>query len=206
MRRPSPKAFAAALLAALLAGGASAAPDILDRGANHFLTGRLDSAIAFFTGVLKDNPRNSRAKEILANCLVIRGKEALRDGQYAQAWAALDKAKAYFPDNRELVTLSLLAQLETRAPTPGLLISTSAVSLDASAETAAVLDCLFGEGACAKGGRYAIHIVKEGETMAEIAIRYYNDLNQWEKIWAANPHINNPHRLEKGMRLMIPLD
>ncbi|PJA11444.1 MAG: hypothetical protein COX65_10440 [Elusimicrobia bacterium CG_4_10_14_0_2_um_filter_56_8] len=65
---------------------------------------------------------------------------------------------------------------------------------------------LFGDGPCSKGGRYAVHIVRKGETMAEIAIKYYKDMTKWEKIWGANPQIPNPHRLEKGMKLLIPLD
>lgn len=201
----SPDLLAAAALALFCASAAAQqAADPLDKGASLFLSGKLDGAVSFFSGAVKDNPADSRAKEILGYCLVIKGKESLRDGRPAQALVALSRAREFLPDNREITTLSLIADLEESAPTPAVPLSTG--TLDASAETRAVLECLFGDGPCAKGGRYAMHIVREGETMAEIAIKYYNDLTLWEKIWAANPQLSNPHRLEKGMRLLIPLN
>lgn len=178
--------------------------DTLARGEDFFLTGKLDYAVNFFSGVVKDNPNDSRAREILGYCLVIKGKEALREGKTAQARVSLARAGDFLPRHPELKTLGLLAELEESAPTPSVPLSTA--TLDTAQETKAVLNCLFGDGECAKGGRYAVHVVREGETMAEIAIRYYNDLALWEKIWAANPQLANPHRLEKGMKLLIPLD
>ena len=83
-------------------------------------------------------------------------------------------------------------------------MAVSSAALDASAELNAVFECIFGGEKCAKN-KYLVHVVAEGETMAEIAIKYYNDLKLWEEIWAANPRISNPHRLEKGTRLLIPL-
>lgn len=198
--------FRAALLALALfaAAGPLRAQDALDRGAGFFLAGRLDRAINFFSGVLKKNPGDSRAKEILGYCLVIKGKEAMKEGRYAQARAALARAEEFFPQNRDLKMLGLLAELDESAPTPSVPVSTAA--LETTAETGAVFECLFGDGPCARGGRYAVHIVREGETMAGIAIKYYNDMMQWEKIWGANPQLPNPHRLEKGVKLLIPLD
>ncbi|HAN03916.1 MAG: hypothetical protein A2X29_02105 [Elusimicrobia bacterium GWA2_64_40] len=202
MRLPAKLACAlAALAAALLPAGAQ---DALDRGAGLFLSGRLDSAIAFFSGALKENPKDTRAKEILGHCLAIKGKDALREGDYAGARDSLRRAAEIFPRNDSLRTLALLAELDRDAPTPAVPLSTAA--LTTSAETGAVFDCLFGDGDCAKGGRYVIHVVRAGETMAEIAIRYYGDLKLWEKIWGANPQLTNPHRLEKGVKLLIPLD
>jgi len=205
MRRSSPKPAAALLALALLAGTARLdAQDALDRGAGFFLSGRLDSAITFFSGAIKENPRDSRAKEILGHCLAIKGKEALREGRYAEARAALSAAAEAFPRNSDLKLLALLAELDEKAPTPSVTVSTGA--LETAAEMNAVFECLFGDGPCAKGGRYAVHIVREGETMAEIAIKYYGDMSLWEKIWAANPQLPNPHRLEKNIKLLIPLD
>lgn len=202
--RPS-KLRAAFLVPALFAAlSALHAQDTLDRGTGFFLTGRLDSAINFFSGAIKENPRDSRAKEILGYCLVIKGKEALREGRYAEARAALAGAEEFFPLNRDLKMLGLLAELEENAPTPSVPVSTAA--LQTTAETNAVFECFFGDGPCAKGGRYALHIVREGEIMSEIAGKYYNDTTQWEKIWGANPQLPNPHRLEKGVILLIPLD
>lgn len=202
MRRNRPRA--ALLLLALLAAGPLRAQDALDRGAGYFLSGRLDSAITFFSWTIKENPGDSRAKEILGHCLAIKGKEALKEGRYAESREALSGAAEFFPQNRELKMLSLLAELDEKAPTPSIAVSTAALAT--TAETNAIFDCLFGDGPCAKGGRYAVHIVREGETMAEIAIKYYSDLTLWEKIWAANPQLSNPHRLEKNIKLLIPLD
>ncbi len=196
------KVKAVLLFLALPAAGPLNAQDTLDRGAGFFLTGGLDNAIAFFSGAIKDNPKDSRAKEILGYCLVIKGKDALREGRYAEARAALKDAEDFFPQNRDLKMLELLAEMDANAPTPGVEVSTGA--LTTTAETNAVFDCLFGDGPCAKGGRYLVHIVQPGETMAEIAIKYYNDMTKWETIWAANPQISNPHRLEKGQKLLIP--
>lgn len=192
-------------LAALAIAGAAAAapaPEAPDKGEGLFLSGKLDAAINFFSGALKDNPKDARAREVLGYCLVIKGKNALAEGSPVQAQVALARAREFLPENREIRTLSLLAELEQSAPTPGVPVSSG--TLDASAETRAVLECFFGDGPCAKSGRYLVHVVQPGETMAEIAIKYYNDLNQWEKIWKANPQLDNPHRLEKGTRLLIP--
>lgn len=205
MRLSSPKLRAALLsLLFLASAGPLRAQEALDRGAGFFLSGRLDSAITFFTGMVKDNPKDSRAKEILGYCLLIKGKEAIRDGQLTQARAALSAAQEFLPENRDLKILGLLAELDANAPTPSVQISTAV--LVTTEETNAVFECLFADGPCAKGGRYTMHIVREGETMADIAIKYYNDYTKWEKIWAANPQVSNPHRLEKGVRLRIPLD
>lgn len=197
-----------ALLAALLAlpaapASAQSSGDPLDRGAGHFLSGRLDSAIHFFSGTVKENPKDARAAEILGYCLAIKGKDALRVGRSDEALPALQRAAELLPANREIRALALLAELENDVPTPAVPVSTGA--LDTAAFTGAVFDCLFGEGACAKSGRYVVHVVLEGETMAEIAIKYFQDMTRWEIIWGANPQLPNPHRLEKGTRLLIPL-
>ncbi|MDA8132712.1 MAG: LysM peptidoglycan-binding domain-containing protein [Elusimicrobia bacterium] len=192
------------LLAALAAlPPALAAQDALDRGTTFFLTGRLERAIDFFSGAVRRYPKDSRAREILGHCLVIKAKDSLRAGDNLAAKEALKRASAIFPDSRDVKVLSLLAELDGNAPTPEVPVSTA--TLGTGPDVAAVLDCFFGDGPCARGGRYLVHIVQPGETMAEIAIKYYNDLNQWEKIWAANPQLQNPHRLEKGMKLLIPM-
>lgn len=195
--------FPAALLyLALLASVPLNAQEALDRGTGFFLSGRLDSAIDFFSGAIKENPRDARAKEILGYCLVIKGKDALREGRYSEARAALKRAEEFLPQNRDLKLLGLMAELDESAPTPAVRISTAA--LLTTTETNAVFECFFGDGPCAKKGRYTVHIVQAGETMTEIAIKYLGDMSQWEKIWAANPQLQNPHRLEKGTKLLIP--
>ena len=195
---------AALWLALFLYGAPLAAQGAMDRGAALFLSGKMDGAIAFFTKAIKDNPNDSCAREILGDCLVIKGKEAILARQYAAGRAALEKAAEFLPENHDLKMMILLAELDENAPSEA--ISISSTSLDETAENNAVSERLFGEGQCAKGGKYVFHIVQKGETMAGIAIQYYNDFTQWEKIWAVNPQISNPHRLENGTRLMIPLD
>ena len=49
-----------------------------------------------------------------------------------------------------------------------------------------------------------VHRVKNGESLAAIAVRYYGNEN-WEKIHKANLNIlPNPNRLKVGMELVIP--
>ncbi|OHE79313.1 MAG: hypothetical protein A2107_11865 [Verrucomicrobia bacterium GWF2_62_7] len=192
--------FSAAV--ALAAAPAAAQQDALEPGARLFLRGNVDGAVNFFTDALRENPLDARAKDMLANCLVIKAKEDIGAKKYAQGRAALEKAAGMLPGRRDLRMLGLLAELEENAPSPEVAVSSAA--LDASAELNAVFECIFGGEKCAKN-KYLVHVVAEGETMAEIAIKYYNDLKLWEEIWAANPRISNPHRLEKGTRLLIPL-
>lgn len=192
--------IAAAVLA--LAAGAGAQQDAMDPGARLFLRGNVEGAVNFFTDAVRENPLDARAKDLLANCLVIKAKEDFGAKKYAQGRESLAKAEGLLPGRRDLRLLNLLAELEQNAPSEDVALSSAA--LDAAAETSAVFECIFGGDKCAKG-KYLLHVVAEGETMAEIAIKYYNDLTLWEKIWAANPRISNPHRLEKGTRLIIPL-
>ncbi|MFQ5840315.1 MAG: hypothetical protein ACE5HK_06310 [Candidatus Methylomirabilales bacterium] len=52
----------------------------------------------------------------------------------------------------------------------------------------------------------ALHRVEPGDFLFLIAGYYYNDPNQWERIYRANrDRIKNPHRIEKGLVLRIPL-
>jgi len=49
------------------------------------------------------------------------------------------------------------------------------------------------------------HTVGKGESLSEIAIRYYGDGKRWNEIYAANKEIiTNPDLLEAGMVLRIP--
>lgn len=192
----------AAALLPLFRAASGARPDALDPGARLFLSGDVEGAANLFDGAVRENPMDPRAKELLANCLVIKAKEDIGAKKYASGRAALAKAAAFFPARRDLKMLDLLAELEENAPSGNVAVSSSA--LDASAETNAVFECIFGGDKCAKG-RYTVHVVAEGETMSIIAIKYYKDETLWERIWGANPRIGNPHRLEKGTRLIIPL-
>lgn len=47
------------------------------------------------------------------------------------------------------------------------------------------------------------YVVKEGDTIYEIAARYLSKPWQWRKIWRDNPHIKNPKRLYPGTVLKL---
>ena len=49
------------------------------------------------------------------------------------------------------------------------------------------------------------HTVQKGDTLFQLARRYYNDQSRWKDIWEANRGtIDNPDKLRVGMRLVIP--
>jgi nucleoid-associated protein YgaU len=50
-----------------------------------------------------------------------------------------------------------------------------------------------------------IHVVQAGETLGQIALRYYGDANRWQRIYDANrAQIPDPNALTIGTRLNIP--
>jgi nucleoid-associated protein YgaU len=51
----------------------------------------------------------------------------------------------------------------------------------------------------------AVHVVQSGETLGQIAMRYYGDANRWQAIYDANRgQLPSPNALSVGMRLTIP--
>ncbi|HZR97887.1 MAG TPA: LysM peptidoglycan-binding domain-containing protein [Chloroflexota bacterium] len=51
----------------------------------------------------------------------------------------------------------------------------------------------------------AVHVVQAGETLGQIALRYYGDANRWQVIYDANRgQLPSPNALAVGMRLTIP--
>jgi NitT/TauT family transport system substrate-binding protein len=49
------------------------------------------------------------------------------------------------------------------------------------------------------------YTVEAGDTLSHLALRYYRDPRKWEKIYEANKqHMNNPHYIYVGQRLIIP--
>jgi nucleoid-associated protein YgaU len=51
----------------------------------------------------------------------------------------------------------------------------------------------------------AVHIVQAGETLGQIALRYYGDANRWQAIYEANRgQLPSPNALAVDMRLTIP--
>ena len=54
-------------------------------------------------------------------------------------------------------------------------------------------------------GAQNVHEVRAGETLGQIALRYYGDANRWQRIYDANrAAIPNPNALNVGTRLTIP--
>jgi hypothetical protein len=47
------------------------------------------------------------------------------------------------------------------------------------------------------------HNVRRGDTLWGISGRYYNNPYQWPRIWAQNPHIQNPHWLYPGDQVRL---
>jgi nucleoid-associated protein YgaU len=49
------------------------------------------------------------------------------------------------------------------------------------------------------------HIVRPGETLSAISVKYYGSASKMRKILDANPRtLENPNSLKPGMKLMIP--
>jgi tetratricopeptide (TPR) repeat protein len=52
-----------------------------------------------------------------------------------------------------------------------------------------------------------VHIVKHGETLGQISLRYFQTTQAWQKIFRANQNkIEDPSILQEGMELIIPKD
>lgn len=50
-----------------------------------------------------------------------------------------------------------------------------------------------------------IHIIRKGDTLYGLARQYYGDSSRWKEIWTANKdHLQDPNRLEVGLKLIIP--
>jgi nucleoid-associated protein YgaU len=55
------------------------------------------------------------------------------------------------------------------------------------------------------GANTAVHVVQAGETLGQIALRYYGDANRWQAIYDANRgQLPSPNALAVNMRLTIP--
>ena len=65
-----------------------------------------------------------------------------------------------------------------------------------------------GQGAAAVLGQAtpttpSVHVVKRGDTLAEIAERYYNTLYAWPKVWSYNPEVQNPNWIYPGDQIRL---
>lgn len=48
------------------------------------------------------------------------------------------------------------------------------------------------------------HIVVDGDTLWDLAQKFYNNPYEWSRIWSANPYINNPDLIYPDDRVVIP--
>jgi nucleoid-associated protein YgaU len=50
-----------------------------------------------------------------------------------------------------------------------------------------------------------VYTVQKGDTLYELARRFYNDQARWREIWEANKNrLADPDKLQVGMKLIIP--
>ncbi|HLH24750.1 MAG TPA: LysM peptidoglycan-binding domain-containing protein [Chloroflexota bacterium] len=67
------------------------------------------------------------------------------------------------------------------------------------------LDTPVAAQASAAPSNSAVHVVQAGETLGQIALRYYGDANRWQVIYDANRgQLSSPSALAVNMRLTIP--
>src|SRR4051812_811534 len=48
------------------------------------------------------------------------------------------------------------------------------------------------------------HIVRPGETLEQIASRYFGSIQRWKELHQLNPAITDPNRIEPGQRIRLP--
>jgi hypothetical protein len=51
------------------------------------------------------------------------------------------------------------------------------------------------------------HVVEQGDTLYDLAGRYFGDTQEWPRLWSYNPHVTNPHWIYPGDIIYLrPLD
>lgn len=65
---------------------------------------------------------------------------------------------------------------------------------------------LYGSEEVKKTEEEKIYLVQRGDTLWEIAEKFYKNPFEWKKIHSANPEIKNPDLIYPGERLVIPLE
>jgi uncharacterized protein YidB (DUF937 family) len=102
----------------------------------------------------------------------------------AGAALAAKAAASYFGDKEDE---------QEQAPSPG---------QQATTASAAAVDTGVGSAAASSVRTYT---VSSGDTLSKIAKQFYNDSNQWQRIFDANRNIlNDPNRIFPGQHLRIP--
>lgn len=69
----------------------------------------------------------------------------------------------------------------------------------------AIAPTAWAQGGAGASDEVAHHIVRPGDTLRDLAVRFYGDSSRWQEIAQANPQIRNPNVISPGQRLNIPL-
>jgi hypothetical protein len=186
------------------------AEEAVDLGISRFLAGDLQGAATVWSGALEANPADPRARTLLGNCQALIAGQCAAVQDYGAGCAAYGQAAELMPERNDYRLMAFYAELENACPTG------DALPAVAGARPAdAIFDVIFAAPPAAAApeeqlvipqGKYVIHTVGHGETLATIAQQYYNLVDQWRRIWKSNPQLKNPHRLFPGTKLVIPLD
>ncbi|HBU69306.1 MAG TPA: hypothetical protein DEE98_02870 [Elusimicrobia bacterium] len=185
-----------------------AAADI-DSALTYYLSGNIDKALRVWNSSLAENPSDSNLRSLITDSLIILGKEALASGKFKKACEYLMEAYKISPVYPGLKQLVLDAELENIFH--GQKTSFSTEQVDSTSEKWEIFNILLlGKSAVdikrAQDKNIIIHTVEYGDTIEEIAAKYFNDRRYCAKIWRDNPQLLNPHRLFPGDKLKIYLD
>ncbi len=71
-------------------------------------------------------------------------------------------------------------------------------AIDISEDVSVDTDSLAGSGGTLDNVGTSTHVVKDGDTLWDICVAYFNDPWRWPKIWSLNPSITNPHWIFPG--------
>jgi nucleoid-associated protein YgaU len=52
---------------------------------------------------------------------------------------------------------------------------------------------------------HQVYIIRPGDTLGKIAMRFYGDAREWKKIYAANRHLLDDNKsIEVGQKIVLP--
>ena len=197
-----------------------------ESGVSKYLRGDFGGCLPLFSDAFVKSPDNPVSKGVYSNSLIIFGKKSILDGAYLDGCESLEKALNMTPSLKNLRTLSLLAELEGRFPTNTEVATDE--QLNSKEEKDMIFDLIFlggddplpkeaVENASEKAHeneedtividnvKNIVHYPIGHETLSSIARAYYKK-DLWQKVWKANPHIKNPHRIFPGEKVLIPMD
>ncbi|MFH1541236.1 MAG: LysM peptidoglycan-binding domain-containing protein [Elusimicrobiota bacterium] len=194
------------------------AEKLIDSGITKYLEGDLVSAASTWNQVLINEPDNLVLKELVGNCDITLGKEALFNKDYQTASLHFKNACSVLSENKcnYLRSLIFLTEIENNFPTGDEILYKDILELDIKNEKWKNFDLIFANKKIVQTTtkftqpmtqeKFIIHYISYNETFETIAEKYYKNHNLWEKIWKNNPHIENPHRLFVGDKILVPID